>query len=125
MLSDGSQTRKTGNEKERVMVRVVKSWHTKFFVAALENVDSYGDATAENFHKSIKHPLTEKVKLPDEKFMKAMVSATADGASVNTGVYNGLLVRLLKDDRPWPVMIHCISHRVELAVKDTLMNGVV
>ena len=54
MLSDGSQTRKTGKVKELVMVRVVKSGHPKFFVAALENVDSYGDATAENLHKSIR-----------------------------------------------------------------------
>ncbi|XP_033632523.1 zinc finger protein 862-like [Asterias rubens] len=122
VLSDGSQTRKTGNEKELVMVRVVKDGHPKFFVAALENVDSYGDATAGNLHKSIKHALTEKVKLPADKYTKALVSATADGASVNTGVYNGLLVRLQRDGRPWLVMIHCISHRLELAVKDALMN---
>ena len=74
----------------------MKDGHPKFFVAALENVDSYGDATAENLNKSIKHALTEQLKLPDNKYTTALVSATADGASVNTGIYNGLLVRLQK-----------------------------
>lgn len=85
VLSDGSQARKTGNEKELVMVRVVKDGEPVYFVVALEDIDSYGDATAEHLHKSMDHALQEMVKLPLEHYTKALVSATADGASVNTG----------------------------------------
>ncbi|XP_038063160.1 zinc finger protein 862-like [Patiria miniata] len=122
VLSDGSQARKTSSEKELVMVQVVKAGHSVFYVAALENIDSYGDANAENLHKSLDNALENKLKIPHDKYTKALVSATADGASVNTGIYNGLLVRFQKAERPWLVSIHCVSHRLELAVKDTLMK---
>ena len=36
------------------------------------------------------------------------------------GKYNGLLTRMTGDDRPWLVPIHCVNHRVELAIKDSL-----
>jgi hypothetical protein len=53
------------------------------------------------------------------------------------GIYNGLLVRLKGDNhndeeeeeqelnlkRPWLITIHCISHRFELALKDSLLNN--
>ena len=50
-----------------------------------------------------------------------MVGATSDGASVNTGVYNGLLTRF-KNERAWLVTIHCVSHRLELSLKDSLTS---
>ena len=40
-----------------------------------------------------------------------------DGAAVNLGVRRGL-VALLREDLPWLVAIHCLNHRLELAVKD-------
>ncbi|ELU02845.1 hypothetical protein CAPTEDRAFT_210670 [Capitella teleta] len=51
-----------------------------------------------------------------------------------TGIYSGVLIRLKGEEedkdadesdtleRPWVVTIHCISHRFELAVKDSLLN---
>ena len=50
-----------------------------------------------------------------------MVSATSDGASVNTGIYNGVLTQM-KRERSWLITIHCASHRAELAMKDSLMK---
>lgn len=85
ILSDGSPARKTGNEKELVMVRVVKDGRPVYFVVALEDIDSFGDATAENLHKSIDHAFQQNLKIANVKYTKALVSATADGASVNTG----------------------------------------
>ncbi|KAJ8038164.1 hypothetical protein HOLleu_19166 [Holothuria leucospilota] len=122
VLSDGSQARKTGKEKELVMVRVIKAGQPVYFVAALEDIDEYGDANAENLHRSINNAFQNKLKIGMAQYTNALVSATADGASVNTGIYNGLLVRMRKAERPWLVMIHCVSHRLELAVKDTLMK---
>ena len=48
-----------------------------------------------------------------------MVSATSDGAAVNTGVHNGLLTKIREDNRPWLFTIHCICHRVKLAMKQS------
>ncbi|XP_071954409.1 uncharacterized protein [Antedon mediterranea] len=104
------------------MVRVVKCGRSVFFIAALEDIDRIGDANAENLHTSIDHALQESVKIPKDHYTSRLVAATADGAAVNTGIYNGLLVRLENAERPWLVKIHCVSHRLELAVKDTLMK---
>ena len=48
-----------------------------------------------------------------------MVSATEDGASVNFGIYQEVLIQL-KSNRPWLLTVHCVYHRVELAVKDAM-----
>lgn len=48
-----------------------------------------------------------------------MISATSDGASVNFGLYNGVLTRM-KASRPWLLTVHCALHRVELSLGDSL-----
>lgn len=121
VLSDGSQARKTSSEKELVMFRTAKEGAPVYFLASLQNVDDYGDATALNLKTCIDQTFTN-LELSEEKYTKLMVSATADGASVNTGAYHGLLVRLENAQRPWLLKIACISHRVELGIKDGLMQ---
>lgn len=59
------------------------------------------------------------MNLPAEKWRLNLVSSTADGANVNTGIYNGLLTQL-QDERPWMLKIHCVNHRIELSVKDAM-----
>lgn len=56
-------------------------------------------------------------------FTKKLISATADGASVNTGQYTGVLKQLTDDNRAWLITIHCALHRVELALKDSLLKN--
>ena len=51
-----------------------------------------------------------------EQYQGKLISYTADGASVNTGKYNGVLTQL-KRNRPWLLTIHCANHRIELSVK--------
>lgn len=85
VLSDGSQACKTSKEKELVMVRVVKAGHPVYFTAALEDIDAFGDANAENLFKSINDAIETKLEIPHGHYTTALVSATADGASVNTG----------------------------------------
>lgn len=53
--------------------------------------------------------------------MYSMISSTADGASVNFGKYRGVLTQL-KSTRRWLLTIHCVNHRVELAVKGALKD---
>ncbi|KAL5016137.1 hypothetical protein ScPMuIL_005726 [Solemya velum] len=122
ILSDGSQARKTGSEKELIFIRVVREGIPVFLCAALQNIDTFGDADANNLKLSIDGAFgnVEKVTIAGDKYTNLLVSATADGASVNTGIYNGLSAKLRDDGRPWLLGIHCISHRVELALKDSI-----
>ena len=52
---------------------------------------------------------------------KRLANFNVDGASVNTGLHNGLGVKL-RESAPWLSVIHCFNHRLELSVKDTF-NG--
>lgn len=49
---------------------------------------------------------------------KQLSNLNVDGASVNTGLHNGLGVKM-KESAPWLSTIHCFNHCLELAVKDT------
>ena len=120
ILTDGSQARKTGCEKELILARVVRSGESTFYCIGLQDIDSYGDATSDNLKLSIDHAFLEMLNLPPLMYQKKMISAISDGASVNTGSKNGLFVQLKQADRPWLLTAHCVSHRVELALKGSL-----
>ena len=63
---------------------------------------------------------TFKLKLGETYDLSChLVGFGADGASVNFGKYGGL-VALFKQDCPWLVGVHCVSHRLELAIADAL-----
>ena len=51
-----------------------------------------------------------------------LIGAGADGASVNFGVHRGMITQI-RNDVPWLVGVHCIAHRLELAVKDALKDS--
>ena len=44
--------------------------------------------------------------MDDEVYKRGLISATSDGASVNMGIYNGLLKKIRDDDWPRLVAIH-------------------
>ena len=44
-----------------------------------------------------------------------MIGFSADGASVNLGKNTGVAAKL-KEDAPWLIDIHCLAHRLELAL---------
>jgi len=122
LLSDGSQARKTGSEKELVLARLLKDGLPTYVIVALQDIDSYGSANADNIKLALDDAFVKKLDSPKEKYVSMMVAATADGASVNMGQYNGVLVQLVKDSRPWLLKIHCVSHRAELGIKDSMAN---
>ena len=66
------------------------------------------------------HQKLNQDKFTWEVYISKLLSATSDGTSVKTGKYNGLLVRLKDDGRPWLVNIHCASHRLD--VKDFMVT---
>ncbi|ELT90404.1 hypothetical protein CAPTEDRAFT_202281 [Capitella teleta] len=104
-LNDGSQAR-----KELILLRLMKDGSPIYVACALEDIDSYEGI----------NPFS--LLIPDDQYINCLVSATADGASVNFGKHNGVLTQLTEEGRPWLLKIHCICHRVELTFKDTLLK---
>lgn len=58
-----------------------------------------------------------------ENISDNIVFGASDGASTNSRIFNSL-VALLQQDCPWLVFIWCTSHRLELALKDSLKAAV-
>lgn len=52
-----------------------------------------------------------------------LVALTTDGASVMTGVNNGVVTKL-RADRPNVLGIHCMAHKLELAFSDGIRKNV-
>ena len=46
------------------------------------------------------------------------MAVAADGAAVNFGRVGGVLSKIEASQAPWLVKIHCVAHRLELALKD-------
>ena len=118
ILSDGSQARKTGKEKELVLIRCERNGIPTYMVVSLLEMQKFGGGNADAIFQGINSLFqgSSPFNLPEDVYRHKVISATADGASVNMGKYTGVLTQL-KSDRPWLLMIHCANHRVELAVK--------
>lgn len=108
-------------KKELVYARTVhpETGSPVCYLAALQNIDNYGDANASNIKLAIDDAFLKKLKLPRDLYITKQISATADGAEVNFGQYSGVLTQMKNDSRPWLLPIHCVSHKVELGIKDS------
>ena len=125
LMSDGSQARKTGSEKEMILLRVERNGIPCYLIVSLLEMSRYGGVDADSIKKGIDSIFDEKngvIKLQAKAYATKMVSATTDGASVNTGIYNGVL-KQLSLNRDWLLMIHCANHRVELAFKSAIAES--
>ena len=123
ILCDGSQARETGTEKELILVRVVGfDGKSKYYIAGLHDMSSRDSANAENLKKAIDDTMRNDLGVDEEAYKRKLVSMTADGASVNIDYADDLFVKMAADGRPWLLGIHCVLHRVELAVKDSLLH---
>ena len=63
------------------------------------------------------------LRLDSKKYEQSLVSAPADGTSINFGAYNGLLTRIAAT-RLWMLKIHCSNHRTELAIKTVFEENI-
>lgn len=68
--------------------------------------------------KALKNSLM-MAKLDDEYLKNHLISIATDGAAVMTGKDSGLIVRLNKDF-PSLKSVHCLAHKLELAVHDSI-----
>ena len=85
-------------------------------------MSDWGGTDAESLKKWVNSIFLKDGKIPMTNYETKLVSLTTDGASVNTGKISGLMTRFALE-RDWLVQIHCINHRVELAIKNALKES--
>lgn len=125
MLSDRSQAWKTGSEKELILTRVEKNGLPCYLVFSLLEMSNFGGGGADALKLGVDTVFNSEeamVKLSEEQYTNKMVSATSDGASVNTGKYNGFLTQL-SETREWLISVHCSNHHTELAFKSAILRS--
>ena len=71
--------------------------------------------TAEGLHELVKSAFLE-IGITD--LGTKLIGFMSDGASVNFGSKNGLAARLKQSSCPRLTSIHCLNHRLELALKE-------
>ena len=115
VLSDSS-TDVSITDEELIYVRYLEDGRpvTKFLsIQALAKSDAHGIVAAID-----KAFLDETDMQPDEWRMKT-VGMSTDGAAVMVGVRSGVVTRI-KADVPHLLSVHCVAHRLELGIKDTI-----
>ena len=114
LLFDGSAD-KAFSEKEIVTVKVLNNGLPEMRLLGIAEPDN---SHAEAVYQSIIKKCQEHGLKPED----SLVAAAADGASINTGQYNGVFTKLTQtgseDGCPWMLKIHCVPHRMELGIKD-------
>ncbi|XP_006813468.1 zinc finger protein 862-like [Saccoglossus kowalevskii] len=87
---------------------------TKYFsLQALERADSKGMLT------SIDAAFDKEFQIDAQTWKEKLVGFGADGAAVNFGQRQGVSAKL-RADIPHLVSVHCVAHRLELAIKHAL-----
>lgn len=86
----------------------------------LELVELKDGTDADSIYNALRKSLKD-AGFDDEYLQKYLISIAADGASVLTGCKNGVIAKL-KRDFPNVKSIHCLAHRLELAVHDSLKS---
>ncbi|XP_064605788.1 zinc finger protein 862-like [Liolophura sinensis] len=113
---DGSEARKTREEKELIYVKVVIRGEPLELLLKCQKMTDFGGVSAANLKRAIDDAF-QSYNVSGDKYQKGLVSACADGAAVNLGRLNGAMT-VLKAERPWMLIIHCSAHPLELAVQD-------
>lgn len=86
---------------------------------------SFGGTGAEALKNGIDSIFDEggQIPLSEDEYKYKVVACTSDGTNVNFGHKTGLMKRMA-ETREWLVKINCANHRVELAVKETIIGSV-
>ncbi|XP_060788818.1 E3 SUMO-protein ligase KIAA1586-like [Neoarius graeffei] len=84
----------------------------------LDLVELGDGVDAESIFNSMMESL-HKAEMDDDFLRTHLICIATDGAAVLTGKSSGLVVRL-KEKFPKVQSVHCLAHRLELAVKDAL-----
>ena len=112
IMFDGS-TDNSVTEIELVYIRILDHGEPRNYylgIAACEH------AHADGIYAAIDGTIAKKIGID---WKAKTVGAGCDGASVNTGRNHSVSTLLLKE-QPCIIVMHCVAHRLELAVVDTL-----
>ena len=103
-------------EKECIYILFVEPFEFEptFFFIALKDVPSQD---VDGIKSAIMKPFDD-IGMPELK--NRMVYLASDGASVSSGIKTGLSTKFRDDCIGWLVFVWCLSHRLELALKDSL-----
>ena len=110
IMFDGA-TNYTVNENEVIYARVMEDGKPVNRLIGLTKVEN---ANADGLVNCIKSTF-ENFELPD--WNDRLVGMCADGASVNLGQSGGVVAKL-RESSPHLIDIHCMAHRLELALLD-------
>ena len=76
-----------------------------YFVASLLEMSEWGGTDADSLKKGITSIFSEEGRIPLTDLKTKLVSITSDGASVNTGRINGLMVQFEAEDKTWQITV--------------------
>ena len=124
ILTDGSLARKTGSEKELVLIRTERNGIPVYFVASLLEMSEWGGTGANSLKNGIDSIFSDNGSIPlsENAYVHKVIGCTADGASVNFGRISGLMKRL-SNGRDWLITFQCVNHRVELTIKNSFKTS--
>ena len=110
------------SEVEIVYCRYVKDGEPCDVFIGIEGLEH---AHADDVFAAISRVMENRV----DDWHNKVIGVGCDGASVNIGKRNSVSTRLCDDDHPYILPVHCVAHRLELAVlrslKDQLVLGTV
>ena len=75
-------------------------------------------ATAAGIVDSI-HEGFRSIGSNSDEYLKKLSAFGADGATVNRGRKGGVIA-ILQKDIPWLIYVWCVTHRLEVSLKDSL-----
>ena len=115
LVVDGS-TDSSVTEQEIIYIRMAISGKLN---VRLLGISATEKANAPGILQGVMKSACEELEVPRVDVMKKLVGMGTDGAAVMQGRRAGL-VALMKAEQPALVGIHCLAHRLELGLKDTL-----
>lgn len=118
---DGTEARKTRDEKELIYVKLVVNGQPIELFLKCQKMSKFGGVDALCLKNAIDDAFAN-YNMSDDKWRLGLVSACADGASVNMGKLSGALTVMKREGREWLLIIHCAAHKIELAVKDAFKS---
>ena len=80
------------------------------------------EATAENCLNAILQAFAEQLNMKPEDLWSKLVAFASDGAAVMCGVHSGMGQKL-RACHPKLQLVHCIAHRLELAIKAVIRTS--
>ncbi|XP_030837514.1 zinc finger protein 862-like [Strongylocentrotus purpuratus] len=115
-------TDRSDAEREVVYVKIFQNGEAHMKMMGLIDVDH---ATATAVKEALVKHYKEFLGLGEDEVDFATtgcIGAGTDGAAINFGVHRGMMAQL-RNEMPWLIAVHCVAHRLELAVKDAFKNS--